>query len=360
MRNKIIRKCLILNAALIMTFVFCACSKSQILSDGITQNENLSAGVEFGSKESVIDSIKKSFETYNTSIVVGATNIDYVYAAIDEIYDDPQYFWLGRECKIVSINGLNTLTFDKRYSKDIDAMKGEVDAVTEKIIGGIPNGADDFEKILYIHDYLCNNIVYTDCDEDIDSDIYAALVTGKCVCEGYADAFSYLLSKVGIENYFCSGDANDGTGLGPHAWNRVVIDGNSYYFDVTWDDDDIENVPSYSYFGVDSTTISKNHYMDEKHELVASDATEYNYYYHNGYVLDEYSEENFAEILGKQDKIIDVMCANDLTFWKLTEAMNSGNYIVKIMSLANKDWSYSNSFSIIKDEKARTVRLFVK
>jgi len=59
---------------------------------------------------------------------------------------------------------------------------------------------------------------------------YGAIVEGSAVCQGYTEAYEYLLKQVGIESVRCESD------LLNHIWNILFIDGKSYHVDVTWDD----------------------------------------------------------------------------------------------------------------------------
>ena len=64
---------------------------------------------------------------------------------------------------------------------------------------------------------------------------------GESVCEGYAQAYTMLLTAAGIESYVVSGSAWI---LEAHAWNLIKI-GNRYYeTDPTWDD--TESTTQYS------------------------------------------------------------------------------------------------------------------
>lgn len=57
------------------------------------------------------------------------------------------------------------------------------------------------------------------------------------VCEGYSKAFQYLCDLSAFEgevdSYLVTGLMEGGTGAGPHMWNIVRIDGQSYLADVT-------------------------------------------------------------------------------------------------------------------------------
>lgn len=59
----------------------------------------------------------------------------------------------------------------------------------------------------------------------------------KVVCEGYSKAFQYLcdLSEFEgeVDSYLVTGLMEGGTGAGPHMWNIVRINGQSYLVDIT-------------------------------------------------------------------------------------------------------------------------------
>ena len=96
--------------------------------------------------------------------------------------------------------------------------------------------------------------------------LYGALVLKKCVCEGYAKAFQYLMNQIGIDNVIAIGTAtNSNNQTENHAWNYVNLDGSWYAIDVTWDDPVIigggrlSNKTRYQYFLKGSNTLFKNH-----------------------------------------------------------------------------------------------------
>jgi transglutaminase/protease-like cytokinesis protein 3 len=63
---------------------------------------------------------------------------------------------------------------------------------------------------------------------------YGALINGKCVCQGYAEAYKRLLNS---QNIICEVICGKVKGSKVyHAWNVVSFDGVEYYHvDVTWD-----------------------------------------------------------------------------------------------------------------------------
>ena len=90
----------------------------------------------------------------------------------------------------------------------------------------------DLEKALLVHDALAATCEYgMDNDTgDIRFTAYGALVNRKAVCQGYAEAYAYLMTQLGITCGLCRSDILN------HAWNIIEIDGEEYHVDVTWDD----------------------------------------------------------------------------------------------------------------------------
>lgn len=135
-----------------------------------------------------------------------------------------------------SYNSSNKITSVKpKYSVTADEYKtmfGEVEAAADKILDGI-KGNDklgEVEKALLIHDRLALSCEYDYNYTANRYNIYGALALGTSVCEGYAEAYDYLLDQVGIESYLCQSSALY------HAWNIVYINDIPYHVDVTWDD----------------------------------------------------------------------------------------------------------------------------
>lgn len=106
-----------------------------------------------------------------------------------------------------------------------------------------------------IHDYLCNNVVY-DLNGVYAHEPYGALIVGRAVCEGYAEAFKLLCDRFDIPCVLVFGDGVVGSRSEPHKWNYVQMqDGKWYGVDVTWDDHD---KIYYDYFLSGSSTVAKN------------------------------------------------------------------------------------------------------
>ena len=88
----------------------------------------------------------------------------------------------------------------------------------------------DYEKALALHDYICENVVYS----DTSMTAYEALVNGRANCQGYAEATGLLYTLAGLENHVVRA-TNKHTDA-DHGYVKVKIDGTWYVVDTTADD----------------------------------------------------------------------------------------------------------------------------
>ena len=168
------------------------------------------------------------------------------------------------------------------YRDDVGETADKASALDEtvkQIAAAAPNGSD-YNKILYLNDYLVNNCYYYSGDEtSYCSTAYGCLVEGKASCEGYAKAFDCLAAECGLESALITGTADTGEN---HAWNQVKADGEWYNIDVTWGDTDKLNDIRRAYFLVDDAAFGKTHIADdEDYKPQKCEATADNYYIKN-------------------------------------------------------------------------------
>lgn len=198
----------------------------------------------------------------NNAIANVQQDIMMALTALNE--DNPLFFWVsgfgfsyGGASKRVSGNYVYTITsltitisIDTTHYSDFNDVAAKQAAVIEKLNTIKVNGISRHEKVKSIHDYLANNLVYDDTIAEPNIfDSYGALVTGVCVCEGYAEAFKLLCDREGIPCLTVIGTG----GGGAHKWNMVQMeDGEWYTLDSTWDDQ-TSNI-YYSYFLIGSST----------------------------------------------------------------------------------------------------------
>lgn len=167
------------------------------------------------------------------------------------------------------------------YAKDdsSDSISNLMDLQADDILDELSlEDLTEEEKIKALHDYLANHILYDpeplgeNDYKEISHTAYGALIDGVAVCDGYAEAFKYLLDKVGIENRLIFGEVDeDGSFEGEvnHAWNLIKIDESYRHYDLTWDDDDVNNRVLYEFYNKDSD------YFDDTHRWEPQDYQEY-------------------------------------------------------------------------------------
>ncbi|QHW31626.1 hypothetical protein GZH47_12755 [Paenibacillus rhizovicinus] len=201
-----------------------------------------------------------------------------------------------------------------------DTRAKTVDQMARQILAAIIKpGMSDYERELAIHDYL---VLHTAYDYDnfrkgtVPADsytMYGLLVNGIAVCQGYAYTAQLLLRMAGIETYYVRGTA----GGGPHAWNKVKIDGAYYDLDVTWDDPvpDEAGEQAYGYFNVTDDELRLDHTWTDK--LPQATAKTLNYHVYNGLTVD-----SSAALVAKVDAAI-IARSSSISLKRLYKDTNS-------------------------------------
>ena len=195
-------------------------------------------------------------------------------------YDCPElfhYYVLG-----YSYIGTTLFSIRPNYLMTAEEYQAAV-LFCEKVSGDLLKGIEgnsalsEAEKALLIHDRLAVWCAYENDTSQLYGgspvySMYGLFANRRAVCEGYAEAYNYLLKRVGIFNYVCChmrniNDPNDDN----HAWNIVYIGGKPYHVDVTWDDptvnnSDLKGYVRHTYFMISESEIqalrSWNDYQD--------------------------------------------------------------------------------------------------
>lgn len=260
------------------------------------------------------------------------TNVNYydfknnIFDAIMAIhYDHPEYFWLrgGYSFQASSSRFEETADFKLSpiyydyvsYFFNASSKSAELTEQVEKVAAlAQAHSNDDFERIVFVHDYLIENAYYDHdaLDEYFSSShdpsceyifsAYGCLVQGKTVCSGYAKAFQLIMQELGYDCIYVTGDAGEA-----HGWNCVFLDGEGYFVDVTWDDPDLKQKgfsyeePYYNYMCIDSDALSKTHKLDTSmFDAPVCNASDYNYFIRSGYYAETYDFSTASTILSAQ------------------------------------------------------------
>ncbi len=152
-----------------------------------------------------------------------------IYGVLNEY---PDLYYVKREFSYSPGEYINAviLTYNDTYD-DAAFQKGVSSA-----LACVDNQMSDLEKAVVLHDYLTVNCEYdyenlnANTIPDASYSAYGVFAERIAVCQGYALAYKYLLNQVGIDCYMVTSDSMN------HAWNMIVLDGQYYQVDVTWDD----------------------------------------------------------------------------------------------------------------------------
>lgn len=208
-----------------------------------------------------IESKKDKSGYYPLTLIQNDTSVnDVQFMKVLHAYegDHPQVFWLSTHFEYFDIGSIRYFQLYSNVAADkCDKMQAQFYLAVQKIVSSIPVGATEYERELYLHDYIIKNCSYTDDQLWTRYSPYGSLVQHKAVCEGYSEAFQLLLNCAGIESTVAVG-RSDGQA---HAWNTAKIGDNWYYLDVTWDDSDMpeqDEFNLYYYFNVSGEYMKDN------------------------------------------------------------------------------------------------------
>lgn len=212
--------------------------------------------------------------------------------------DNPDMLCFSDSCNMIRFSAACLLQLHYDYDKDDCDKKTKVlSDETERIIAGMPSFDSDYEKELFLHDYIVSVCSYEETSDA--SNAYGCLVSGKAVCSGYSRAMMLLLNRVSVPSMLISGNAQSDTGDISHMWNIVWLAGDPYHLDVTWDDSDTEDASdiSHLYFNVTQEQIAVNHSAFSVD--VACTATDFNYFAYENLLFSDYSSETLRLLCRK-------------------------------------------------------------
>jgi len=183
------------------------------------------------------------------------------------VMDNPKYFWIGHGNKQSTTTTNNiikemVISFNESYPEDeIVGMYNKLNEKIEPVLTVLNTLPNNCEKLKYIHDFLIQNIVYENGEEYSKYNAYGALVENESVCEGYAEAFTYICQLVNIPSVIVNSQT--------HEWNYVKMDDGKWYaMDVTYDDPKI----GYMEFKTgDDRNKKYDYFLIGKNSIVTSD-----------------------------------------------------------------------------------------
>ncbi len=262
-------------------------------------------------------------------------DIDRIYNCV--MIDHPEYFYVeGYEYTRYSIQDkLLGIKINGKYNCSLEECKTrrtQIEGAVKKILEQAPLVGSDYEKILFVYEYI---ILQTEYDLTVadNQNIYSVFLGGNSVCQGYAKAAQYLLNKLGIECTIVFGMVD---GTESHSWNLVRSGENYYYMDATWGDasyisggqvlaDGEAPEINYDFLCITTNQLLQTHEVLHDIELPECISMEDNYYVKEGCYVYDYEEEQiireFTEALESGKECITLKCQNidiyDLVYNKL-------------------------------------------
>lgn len=265
----------------------------------------------YDTHKEVCDKIAEGIGNLETEIYISEyhlTNAEIANVMKTVVRMHPEYFYVNTTRCMIGSDGtyVTVLCPFYRYSNaEITNYKNEFDKMVAEINKLTDDSMTDFQKTIIIHDQIILNCIYDDTEiveeDGVTSDrvtAYDALIRGRANCQGYTNAFTYLLSLVGVSSEVVESGTMD------HVWTKVCIDNTYYNVDVTWDDPIQDNFGhvSHTYFLVSDAGFTKG--INGSNSHVGFNAAYYksnNTKYDNGYFRDIdtrfcYVENNFYVI----------------------------------------------------------------
>ena len=225
--------------------------------------------------------------------------------------DYPEIFWCNGTTTSTVYKGEEGETYtvlEPVYLYDSErrkVMEQEIRDAAEQCIAEVQETAGDYEKILYVYDYIVNLVEY-DQEASDNQNIYSVLVNHRSVCAGYSKATQYLLERMGVFCTYVTGKTTDGQS---HAWNLVKCNGDYYYVDTTWgdpvfqesegDSESDQNHISYDYMCCDEEELFRTHIPDSDILFPSCTKMDYNYYVVNGMYYREYNSEEILKSMNE-------------------------------------------------------------
>ena len=166
----------------------------------------------------------------------GMTKNEAVESYYTFLYDNPEFYFLTAYIGVYSDGSILVYTSDEHLTA---ARRAEYQQMIkdycDESVKLVSREKTTYTNSVALHDMICGDMEFniTTSDHFTAHNVLGGISEHEGVCESYAKLYRMLLNYNGIENVFVAGSDN-GDG---HAWNMLHLDDGNYYFtDLTWDD----------------------------------------------------------------------------------------------------------------------------
>lgn len=252
-------------------------------------------------------------------------------------------------------NILKKITFTGSYRfgpEEVEEKQKQIDNYVNQCLAGMPEDADEYEKVKYVYEYLIHHTDYDAAAKD-SQNICSVFLERKSVCQGYAKATQYLLNRAGVFATLVLGRVVGGEG---HAWNLVRIDGAYYYVDTTWGDASyqavgggdypVEKIPTinYDYLCVTTEQMELTHTQENVVELPECTSMDANFYVREGVYFTDFDEEKIEKIFSdsyeRGDTYVTLKCDGPDIYRKMQETLIGKQEVFRYLNCPDKAVSY--------------------
>ena len=251
------------------------------------------------------------------SVFPEAANTDYLFKLFLEAYRQ------NPTSGMIDITGVkyNTqietliIPYCEDASVRLDKTKQELDKAEELVSSHIKDSMADYEKVLTLNDYFCQNASYDQNSTSTSVDLnnlsesfidahtpYGILCKDFGVCESYSEAFLLTSRMAGLES-ICEIGKLFGGG---HEWNRVKVDGSWCVLDVTNNDNEYfaNGLFNLSDEQIEGILVPEIQAVTDSSKFAANSGNNEYYYVNNKYASDmENAKQLFKEALKSENQV---------------------------------------------------------
>lgn len=252
------------------------------------------------------------------------TQYDDVGAAMSALARDyPEMFHLGRQwtTSYYQSDPSVAVAVTPQYrmgAAEAEALRQQMYSVALTMIRQNPTAQG-------LHDALVERVTYGGTTE-LRYTAVGALLEGRAVCEGYAQALSLLYRMAGIPCGVISGVGYSSDSPVPenHAWNLAWLNG-ATLIDPTWNDQESAGHNTCWYYGLSTEQMAVDHVPDSDQSIPPCGDQD-NWHVQRGLVIDSYEEALAAIIpLARNDETVNIRFSSAALYAQI--ARNPGAFM---------------------------------
>lgn len=175
---------------------------------------------------------KNSFRIYENNGEVISSVFEFVKLDFPQLYyvDSIKWAYDG------GLWGTTVLPIYNHHLADSSHIDSQIKNIGQTIASRVKE-LDAWNKLLYIHDVICNTVRYNTSCADAHN-IVGAMLNKQAVCDGISKTFKFMCDIAKVKCCVVNGRAKnsfESFAFDNHAWNKVMINGAWFNVDVTFD-----------------------------------------------------------------------------------------------------------------------------